>query len=151
MANLGTRNTQYPIWQAVFAGSSPVTGSAPTDATDGLPTAGLSRATIYLSADSGVTLSGAGSLLAYEFTAALDPKTTTGRWARVPSQDIAITTSGVRDLEVGVVDLAPWRNEAHLSTAIVYIPSGITNSTGSAGVTITIVGTTAALISNGSL
>ena len=48
-----------------FGTTSPATGTAPTDATDGQPLEGLAAITCVISAAYGETLSGAGGLLAY--------------------------------------------------------------------------------------
>lgn len=139
-----TNSTSYPIATETFGTTSPVTGSAPSADTDGLPTDGLALVTVFCSVASGVTLSGAGSLLAYEYSPTL------ARWARNPGADFTISTSGVRDLEAGVVTVAPFRPSGSASpTRLKYIPSGVTFSAGSAGVTLTFVGTKAVIAGRG--
>lgn len=142
MALLGSLSTSSPVYTATFGTTSPVTGSAPTDAADGLPTADLSQVTVALSAASTKTLSGAGSLQCYEYALPL------ARWIRVPSADISITTSGVRDVEAGVFVVARFK-VAQGSNRVIWIPSGVTFNSGSAGVTITLVGSKAVMASTG--
>lgn len=145
MANAYTSSTSYPIATATFGTTSPVTGSAPSnsDTSDGLSTAGLKDVTVKVSVANGVTLSGAGSLLAYEF----DPLI--ARWFRVPGADLTLSTASVRDLEAGILSISAFSTAQRTSNRISYVPSGVTFSAGSAGVTITMVGTKAIMASNG--
>lgn len=134
MALLGKLSTASRVYSATFAGSSPVTGSAPTDITDGLPTWGLSQVTVLASVASGVTLSGVNVWQCFEMSGVLR------RWVRNPSQDFSLSTSGVRDLELGVVQVAQFKQGPDEDRCI-WVPVGVTFSAGSAGVTITLVGT----------
>lgn len=134
MANLYTlSNTASGCYQATFAGSSPLTHAAPTDPTDGCPTSGTRVISVYVSTGTGVTFSGAGSLLCHIYVPIL------GRWARVPGQDIALATSGERDLGVAAPLTARYRS-AGLGGGemLAYVPSGVTFSAGSAGIVITL-------------
>lgn len=119
---------------ATFAGTSPLTASAPTDPLDGAPTSSINKLSIYASVASTVTFSGAGSLLAYVYTPLL------GRWARSPGQDLSIATSGTRDLCLGVALIARFKNAQNTGERIAYVPSGVTFSAGSAGVTLLLEG-----------
>jgi hypothetical protein len=59
------------VYEEVFAGSSAVSGSAPTSATDGQPLSGLGAITLAVSAPGGQTLGGAGTLDCYLYDPAL--------------------------------------------------------------------------------
>lgn len=120
MATTNTNTTASEL----FGTTSPVTGSAPTLATDGQPLADLDAVSVQISAATGVTLSGAGSLQCYVY----DPSV--ALWARMPTFDLSVTgttrTQAFQALEV----IAP-RN-----ARIKWVPSAVTFSAGSAGVTV---------------
>lgn len=124
--NTGTTATE------TFGTSSPVTGSAPSavNGTDGQPLKDLTSISLFVSVASGVTLSGAGTLQAYIW----DPSGP-NRWARAPLLDRTISTSGVRDLFVDTFDVTTARN-----AYVKWVPSGVTFSSGTAGVIVTQAG-----------
>jgi hypothetical protein len=74
---------------------------------------------VCVEADSGQTLSGAGSLKAY----AWNPLS--GVWARVPDLDLATTTATIRGLGFIGNEVISRRGR------IAYVPSGVTYSSGS--------------------
>lgn len=96
------------------------TGSAPTLVTQGASMAGAKKYRVTISAESGQTLSGAGSELCYFWNIDL------ARWARCSTLlDISLTgISGVRDYTATgfIVDVPRGR--------IFYMPSGVTVSGG---------------------
>lgn len=108
-----------------FGTSSPVTGSAPTLATDGQPLADLDAVSVQVSVASGVTLSGAGTLQCYVY----DPSV--ALWARAPAFDLSVSTGSVRTLAFQAFEVVGPRNGR-----IKWVPSGVTFSSGSAGVTV---------------
>jgi hypothetical protein len=61
------------VYQETFGTTSPVSGSAPSGATDGQPMDGLFAVRLVVSSGSGTTLSGAGTLQAYIFEQNLVP------------------------------------------------------------------------------
>jgi hypothetical protein len=107
-----------------FGTTSPVTGSAPTLATDGQPIADLDAITLVIDAGTGVTLSGAGSLLAYMY----DP--TVAVWARASDYDITVTAT-TRAQAFASFDVIAGRG-----ARLKFIPSAVTFSAGSAGVLV---------------
>ncbi len=72
---------------ATYGTSSPIVAAAPTDITDGQPLDGLSAVRCVISAAPGVTLAGAGNLIAY----LLDPAVLTADGA---AQANGITAPG---------------------------------------------------------
>lgn len=148
-----TRSTSKALSTETFGTTSPVTGSAPTVEADGLPCYDCTTVTVIVSAPAGQTLSGAGSLQAYEWSPAFAVKGgVNGRWVRVPSMDFTLATSGVRDLEAGVVVIAPFAQQndsAMPRTQIQYVPSGVTFSGGSSGAVVTLVGSKGVLEGRG--
>lgn len=150
MATNTVQSSFYSKASTPFGTTSPVTGSAPTDVADGLAIADCSQVTIIISAPSGQTLSGAGTIQIWEWYP--QPLLDTSRWVRVPGLDFSITTSGVRDLEVGVVQVAAFKTGVpqNLSTRLMAVPSGVT-FTGGSGIIVTLVGTKRNIASNGNL
>ncbi len=108
-----------------FGTTSAVTGSVPTLATDGQPLADLDAITVVVAVASGVTLSGAGTLQCYVY----DPSV--ALWARMPAFDLSVSTASVRSLAFPAVSVTGARN-----ARIKWVPSGVTFSSGSAGVTV---------------
>ena len=117
------------VYTETYGTTSPVSGSAPTVVTDGQALDGLYAITVVLSVGSGVTLSGAGSLLCYCYDASV------GRWFRVPQFDITVGTSGVRDLGFQAFETATPRKGR-----VKWVPTSVTFSAGSAGVVVTQLG-----------
>lgn len=108
-----------------FGTTSPVSGAAPTLATDGQPLADLDGLTVQVAAASGVTLSGAGTLQCYVY----DPSV--ALWARAPEFDLSVSTSGVRTLGFRGFEVVAARNGR-----VKWVPNAVTFSAGSAGVTV---------------
>lgn len=108
-----------------FGTTSPVTGSAPSGATDGQPLQDLNAITVVVDAGSGVTLSGAGTLDCYVYDAS------TAVWSRCPSGDFTLVgiPSSQRSIAFEPVDVVCPRN-----SRIKWVPTGVTFNTGSAGV-----------------
>ena len=98
------------------------TADAPTLATQGMNLANVGGFSVVASADSGQTLSGAGSLQAYLYD------DNVARWARCPDLDLTCGTASVRDLAFPGFSVLSPRGR------IAYVPSGVTVSSG--GVTI---------------
>lgn len=119
------------VYVETYGTSSPVTGSAPTVVTDGQALDGLYAITVVVSVATGVTLSGAGSLLCYCYDASV------GRWFRVPQFDILTATATVRDLGFQAFETATPRKGR-----VKWVPSAVDFSAGSAGVTVTQLGQT---------
>lgn len=59
------------VYTEAFGTSSPVSGSAPTSATDGQPIRGLTAVTVVVSCAAGATLSGSGTLTAYLYDSSI--------------------------------------------------------------------------------
>lgn len=95
-------------------------GSAPTLATEGVSLEFVKNWRVIVSADSGQTLAGAGTLQAYHYNP------TTG-WARNPDLDltISVTASTYRSQVFSDVLVGPPMGRLR------YVPSGITLSSGS--------------------
>lgn len=113
----------------VFGTTSPATGSAPSTATDGLPLNGLKGVSVQVASATGTTLSGAGSLLGYVY----DDRV--ALWARCPAIDLTCSTASVRTLAFQAFELITPRN-----ARVKWIPSGVTFSAGTAGVTVYMLG-----------
>jgi hypothetical protein len=109
--------------------TSPVSGSAPSGATDGQPLRDLDAITVVVSVAETRTLSGAGTLQCYLY----DPSI--ARWARVPSLDLSVSTASVRDLAFPAMSVIGARNGR-----VKWVPASVTFSAGSAGVTVTQLG-----------
>ena len=77
--------------------TSPVTGSAPTDPADGQSMDGLTAITPVVSAASGVTLSGAGTLQCYVLDAGVDLPNVSGSAASSTGTTVVLNESGVTD------------------------------------------------------
>jgi len=93
-----------------------LSGSAPTLTTQGIKMDGYGAVRVRLSATTGNTLSGSGSLQAYIYDYSL------ARWARYPEGDITVTTSGVRDLifdskEIGVASGLLYYNTSSITVS----------------------------------
>ena len=99
------------------------TGSAPSGATDGQPVGDLIAVTVVAAADSGQTLSGAGTLQAYIYDAS------TGLWSRMPGADLSVTSSAVRSMAFQALDVLGGR-----AGRVKWVPTGVTISSG--GVTV---------------
>jgi hypothetical protein len=95
------------------------TEAAPSAATDGCLITDLDGLTIHVEADSGQTLSGAGTLKAWLYN------DNSGVWSRAPDLDKTTGTSGVRSLS--------FLGDAVVSARgrIAYEVSGVTASSGS--------------------
>jgi hypothetical protein len=85
-----TRTQVKGTYYTVFESASG-TSAAPTTATQGLALKDLVGLTVVVSADSGATLSGAGTLRCYVYDADI------ARWTRCPAADLSVTASAVRD------------------------------------------------------
>jgi hypothetical protein len=105
--------------------TSPVSGSAPTDATDGQPIQNLGAITVVVDSAITRTLSGAGTLDCYLY----DPSV--ALWARFPAGDFNVTAT-TRMQAFEPVDVVGPRKGARIK----WIPTGVTFSAGSAGVTV---------------
>lgn len=110
-----------------FGTTSPVTGAAPTVATDGQPLQDLTGITVVVAAADTRTLSGAGTLDCYVYDAL------TALWSRCPSGDFTLVgiPATQRSIAFETVDVICPRN-----SRIKWIPTGATFSAGSAGVTV---------------
>jgi len=99
-------------------------------ATDGASLRSASGWDVYVSADAGQTLSGAGSLLAYWFS------NTTSLWYRAPEFDIAIPAAAATNRGYYPLAGSPGKGIPVIvqSGRIGYTPSGVTISSG--GVTV---------------
>lgn len=128
MAAYGTNNGQ--TFTAVFAGSSPLSPAAPSDSSDGQQLPGLGAITVVVSADSGQTLSGAGTLQAY-----FEDDSLPGRFIRAAWADLTITASGVRDQAFTPYAVATPRGNGKF----MWVPNAATFS-GGAGLTVTQLG-----------
>lgn len=106
--------------------TSPVSGSAPSGATDGQALMGVKAVTVVVSSASGTTLSGAGTLQCYVYDAAI------ARWVRMPAMDLSVSTASVRDLAFPAFEVSGPRN-----SRVKWVPNAVTFSAGSAGVTVT--------------
>ena len=71
--------------------------AAPTDAGDGVALSGVSSITVYVEAESGQTLSGGGTLTAYNYDSVI------GAWVPCPESDLTIpaSASGKRRISFG--------------------------------------------------
>lgn len=119
------------VYTETYGTTSPVTGAAPTVATDGQAMDGLYAITVVVSVATGVTLSGAGSLVCYCYDASV------GRWFRVPQFDITTNTASVRDLGFQAFETATPRKGR-----VKWVPAAVDFSGGSAGVVVTQLGQT---------
>lgn len=126
--------TSGETYTETYGTTSPVTGSAPTLSTDGQDLVGLAAITVVISSAAATTLSGAGTLLCYLYDASI------GRWARLPSADFSIVTSGLS----GVIDVVfdPVIVETPRAGRIKWVPSAVSFAAGSAGATVTQLGET---------
>lgn len=110
---------------ATTCGSTTCSGSAPSAASDGVALQAATGLRLRLCADSGQTLSGAGTLSAYV------RDETDGLWTRVPALDktVPASASGLR--------CVGWDENAVLLPygATVYVPAGVTVSGGNLTVT----------------
>jgi len=116
--------TNDGVTYETFGTTSPVTGSAPTLATDGQPLKDLNGLAVSVSAGA-VNLSGAGSLQGYLYDPAV------GVWARASFLDLSVTASGIAAQVFEPFDVIAPRN-----ARVKWIPSGVTFASGSAGVTV---------------
>lgn len=99
------------------------TGSAPSGATDGQSLEDLVAVSVVASADSGQTLSGAGTLQCYLY----DP--VIARWSRAPALDLSCNTASIRDLTFPVMEVLGPRGGR-----VKWVPASVTISSG--GVTV---------------
>lgn len=99
-------------------------------ALDGVSCANAGAIEVFLEADSGQTLSGAGNLLAY----ALDD--INGLWARAPDFDLAVTSAMASNRAATFIGPSAGKGIPVISKRgrMAYVPSGVTVSSG--GVTI---------------
>lgn len=124
MTDLGDRTVSE-----TFGTTSPVTGSAPTLATDGLFVGNTVAAAVVIRCPASQTLSGAGTLDCYTYDHKVES------WARAPGGDFDVDTSGVRTLGFDAVDVLCGR-----SGRVKWVPNGVTFSGGSTGLELFIVG-----------
>jgi hypothetical protein len=96
------------------------TGSAPSGATDGQPLRDLAAVTVIVAADSGQTLSGAGTLQCYVYDAV------TALWSRMPGADLSVGTASVRSLAFPALEVIGPR-----ASRIKWVPASVTISSGS--------------------
>ena len=110
-----------------FGTTSAVTGAAPSGATDGQPLQDLNAITVVVAVASGVTLSGAGTIDCYVYDGS------TALWSRWPAKDFTCVgiPASQRSIAFGSVAIDCPRN-----SRIKWVPTGVTFSAGSAGVTI---------------
>lgn len=111
--------TQYSASNAWYEDLG-LSASAPSGATAGIPLTSLKSIQVAVSADSGATLSGAGTLQAYFYDA------TFARWARVPALDLAVSTASVRDLAFESFAVTGERSGARIA----FVPAAVTVSAG---------------------
>jgi len=97
-------------------------------ATDGADVLGVDAFDLFIAADSGQTLSGAGTLECYVYN------TVAARWARFKDWDVTVTTSAVRD--AGFAGPSPGKGYPVLTSIgrVAFRPNGVTLSGG--GLTI---------------
>lgn len=106
-----------------FGTTSPVSGDAPTsDLEDGLSLNELSGVCVVLRCPAGQTLSGAGSMACYLLDSLV------GAWARFPSGDLSVSTSGVQVLALEALDVVAGR-----AGRVKWVPVGVTFSGGATG------------------
>jgi hypothetical protein len=122
------------VYQETFGTTSPVSGSAPTDPTDGQPMDGLTAVQPVVSSASGTTLSGAGTLQAYTLDPALTPN---AREAAASNTGTTFVTSGSAVTAGFVVGMTVTGKQSG-ATGVVTGVSG-TTITCSGGVTGTVV------------
>lgn len=99
---------------------------APSGATAGAELSGTDQVSVFVEADSGQTLSGAGSLLCYVYN---DVSTV---WARTSDCDLVVTASSVRGQGFLPMRTAPRGR-------VTWLPSGVTISSGGVTVYINLV------------
>lgn len=107
-----------------FGTTSPVTGSAPSAATDGQPIQDLDGVSVIVSAGA-VNLSGAGTLQAYLYDASV------AVWARAEFLDLTVTATGIAAQAFEGLDIVVARKGR-----VKWVPSGVTFASGSGGVTV---------------
>lgn len=113
-----------------FGTTSPVTGAAPTLATDGQDLSDLIALGVQVASANGTTLSGAGTLQAWVYDSAV------ALWARAPYLDITVSaTTQAQAFNPSLVTL-PRKSR------IKWVPNGVTFSAGSGGVTVWQLGQT---------
>ncbi len=110
-----------------FGTTSAVTGSAPSVSTDGQPLHDLESIQLVVAVGSGVTLSGAGTLDCYVY----DPSV--ALWTRLPSGDFSLV--GI-PASLRTYAFAPVTVTVKRSARLKWVPTGVTFSAGSAGVTL---------------
>lgn len=108
-----------------FGTTSPVTGSAPTASTDGQPLKDLTAITVVVDSASTRTLSGAGTLDCYIYDASVGDF-----WSRYTPGDFTVNGTA-RSQAFQVASVIGPRN-----ARIKWVPTGVTFSAGSAGVTV---------------
>lgn len=111
--------TQYSANNAWYEDLG-LSAAAPSAATDGIPLTGLKSVQITVSADSGQTLSGAGTIRVYLYDSTL------GRWARCPELDMSVSTASVRDLAFAALSMDGERSGARAA----FVPNSVTVSSG---------------------
>jgi hypothetical protein len=123
---MATSNGNTSSASETFGTSSPVTGSAPSGATDGQSLKELTAVTVVVDTASGKTLSGGGFLECWTYDAS------TALWTRYPDYDITLFhTEAVRSLDCGTFSVPGGR-----ASRIKWVPGGVTFSSGTAGVTV---------------
>lgn len=113
-----------------FGTTSPVTGADPTLATDGQALADLQAITVEVASANGTTLSGAGTLQGWVYDSAV------GVWARAPYLDLTVTATKQAQ------SFNPFLISTPRNARVKWVPSGVTFSAGSAGVTVWQLGQT---------
>lgn len=116
----------------LFGTTSPVSGSTPSGSTDGQPLGDLDGVSVQVVSATGTTLSGAGTLQCYVYDAVV------ALWARASDFDLTVTVT-TRTQAFQAFQVAAPRN-----ARIKWVPSGVTFSAGSAGVTVYQLGYNAA-------
>lgn len=116
----------------LFGTSSPVTGTAPTDPTDGLPIKDLVGISVQVSAGGAVNLGGAGTLDCYLRDDVV------GRWARAKGLDLTVDWASGRCQGFEAALVSAPRNGR-----VKWVPNGVTFAGGgTGGVEVWILGNT---------
>ncbi len=106
-----------------FVEAQLLTRAAPTLATEGQALKDFTALTVVLEAESGQTLSGAGSLHAYFYDIDV------GAWVRMPDLDLLVTASGVRRVAYSAFQVIGPRNSRIMFACNAVTASGGTTAT----------------------
>lgn len=125
-AGLALADTDRPGLTLRWSEAQVLTRAAPTVVTEGMPLGDVTGLRVMVSAASGQTLSGAGSLQAYGWDNDL------ARWLRVPDLDLTIpaTCASKRDCRWADLDVPVQ------SGRLLYAATGVTVSSGTVTVSI---------------